>query len=262
MRRPVRHRGAIGCAALTVAALVSSCSSGADDPPVGAQPIAQPSVYVLPPSTLDPAGTATTAAPTAATFTRTGDGVVLPDPVTTPGSVFADIQAVDICDLHYTQGVRQPRFNDKVLAFAAYGVSIHDRDVYQVDHLVPISLGGNNDESNLWPQPYDDVAGAVQKDLIERQLRGLVCSDTMTLPDAQAAIATNWWTAYQSYMGLPIDPGSEGPAPYTRPQTQPGEVANGAPCETEGAIGYTAEKHIRLTCTATGFGELVWQKRY
>jgi hypothetical protein len=36
---------------------------------------------------------------------------------------------------------------------------------------------------------------------------------------------------------------------------------NGAPCEQEGAIGYTDPKHIRLTCSATADGRLVWQKR-
>jgi hypothetical protein len=219
-------------------------------------------VFVLPPPTIaTPAEDDTVSAPVAA-YVRTDDGVALPDPTVTPGAAFPDVTAGEVCDLHYSLGIRQPRFNDKVTAFARYGVSIHDRDVFQVDHLIPISLGGSNDEGNLWPQPYDDTAGATQKDLVERQLRGLVCSNAITLQEAQAAIAGDWWRAYQTYMGRPIVPGSEGPAPYERPEPVPGEVANGAPCDEEGAVGYTADKHIRLLCTATGFGELIWQKRY
>jgi hypothetical protein len=259
---PRCSRARLAGAVFVACVVLSACGNAGDGTPVGAQPVAQPSVYVLPPPTSDPSVETATTAPPAAAYVRTFDGVVLPDPAVTPGFAFADVTALDTCDLHYSLGVRQPRFNDKVLAFAAYGVSIHDRDIFQVDHLIPISLGGSNDERNLWPQPYDDTAGAEQKDLIERQLRGLVCSDKMTLPDAQAAIAKDWWAAYQDYMGLPVDPGSEGLAPYTRPELVPGEVANGAPCDEEGAIGYTTDKHIRLTCTATDFGELLWQKRY
>ena len=105
--------------------------------------------------------------------------------------MFADVQAADICDLHYTQSVRQPRFNVKVDAFVSYGVSIHERNEFQVDHLVPISLGGSNDPTNLWPQLYTPESGAAEKDLLERQLRGLVCSNVIPLPEAQGAIAAN-----------------------------------------------------------------------
>jgi hypothetical protein len=238
----------------------SACAPD-DQTPVGAQPSTRPSVYVVPPPASDAPEPIDDRGVLAA-YQRTPDGVSLPDPSVTPGSAFSDVGQAEICDLHYTMGIRQPRFNDKVAAFAAYGVSIHDRDIFQVDHLIPISLGGDNGEGNLWPQAYDDVAGATQKDQVERQLRGLVCSNALTLPEAQTAIATNWWAAYQTYMGRPILPGSDGPAPYTPYEPVPGEVANGASCNEEGAVGYTEGKGIALTCTATGFGQLVWQKRY
>jgi hypothetical protein len=254
-------------AALAVAAcstVLAACGGQGNGPAVGAQPAAKPSIYPLPPSTTAaPAGAAEAASSGyLAAFAHTADGVVLPDSSITPGAFFPDVDATAICELHYTQGIRQPRYNNKVEAFANYGVSIHDRDIYQVDHLVPVSLGGNNDEDNLWPQPYDDVAGAEQKDLLERQLRGLVCSHKLGLADAQKAIATDWWKAYQTYMGMPIDPGSDGPAPPARSTPAPGEVVNGAECETEGAVGYTEPKRVKLTCTMSSFGVLRWQKRY
>jgi len=63
-------------------------------------------------------------------------------------------------------------------------------------------------------------------------------------------------------MSMPINPGSAGLEPWTRPTQKPGEVVNGGVCDAEGLIGYTSSKHVRLTCSATSFGELRWQKRY
>jgi hypothetical protein len=235
---------------------------GADtDQPMGAQPVSSPAIFPLPPDASSAAPEQSSAAPTDL-FLRNAEGVVLPDPERTPGAIFEDVQAADICDLHYTQGIRQPRFNAKVSAFASYGLSIHDRERFDVDHLIPVSLGGNNDDANLWPQPFDEEAGAQAKDLLERQLRGLVCSEYIPLQEAQQAIAKDWWTAFQTYMGRPVKPGSEGLPPPEPFDPKPGEVANGGPCEVAGAIGYTEQKHVKLTCTATSSGDLRWQKRY
>jgi len=167
------------------ALLVACGGGGPDKSSMGAQPPPS-SIYPIYPSTTQ-GNVSKAAAPSqspAASFARYADGIALPDVKYTPGASFGDVTVADICDLHYTLGVRQPRFNDKVTAFTNYGISIHDRDIYQVDHLIPVSLGGSNDETNLWPQPYDEEAGAEQKDLIERQLRGLVCSNKLSLADA------------------------------------------------------------------------------
>jgi hypothetical protein len=251
---------AIFSALSAVAVTRAGCGPAAGPVVVGARPSAAPSITPLPVPTVHQAAESADDAP-AATFGHNARGVVLPDRHVTPGAAFKDVGAAQICDLHYTQGVRQPRFNTKVLAFANYGISIRDRDVYEVDHLIPVSLGGTNDIENLWPQPYGGT-GAERKDRLERQLRGLVCSHKLALRTAQRAIATNWWFAYERYMGLPIDPGSDGLEAWRPPTHSPGEVTNGAPCPREGAIGYTDPKHVRLKCVATSSGELLWQKRY
>ena len=197
----------------------------------------------------------------APTFLRNAEGVVLPDVARTPGASFEDVKAEDLCALHYTLGVRKPRFNAKVEAFARYGVSIRDRDMFQVDHLIPVSLGGNNNLENLWPQPYDERVGAELKDQLERKLRGLVCSNLISLEAAQQAIAQNWWAAYGAYMAIPTDPGSEGPEVAESNRPQPGEVVNGGQCALVGEAGLTEPRRIALTCAANDFGELKWVKR-
>jgi hypothetical protein len=253
-------RRVVGTVAAAAALASLSACQEVEGPPAGAPPSTVPSISILRPDT-SPA-TDPSLSDHFDVFVRTADDVVLPNPERTPGARFDDIGRAEICELHYTQGIRQPRFNDKVSAFAGYGISIRDRDIYQVDHLIPVALGGSNAEENLWPQPYDETSGAYQKDLLERQLRGLVCSDRLTLAEAQHAIATNWWQAYEAYMGLPIDPGTAGPEPPEPPTTVPGEVVNGGLCPAEGEVGYTQPKQVRLTCTATSWGELRWQKRY
>jgi len=233
--------------------------------PVGAQRSPTPSIYPLAPSQEAASNDRDndSAARTAAQFVKLEKGVTLPDRSTTPGSVFPDVTKVDICDQRYVRGIKQPRFNDKVAAFANYGISIHDRQFFQVDHLIPLALGGTNAMSNLWPQQYAGSRGAAAKDQLEGQLRGLVCSGTLTLKAAQVAIADNWWAAYGRYMGQPINPGSAGYQPGTAsaPVTSKG-VLSGLPCGKKGAVGYT-DKNVKLTCTVrTSDGSLHWAKRH
>src|SRR6266508_1150033 len=74
---------------------------------------------------------------------------------------------------------------------------------YELDHLVSLVLGGSNDAGNLWPERNDHPAGAINsKDLVENALNKAVCSHTVTLAAAQAAIATDWTTALAT-LGLP-----------------------------------------------------------
>lgn len=54
---------------------------------------------------------------------------------------------------------------------------------YELDHQVPISLGGHpSDPRNLVLQPWPE---ARKKDVLERQLYRAVCSGRVTLKDAQ-----------------------------------------------------------------------------
>jgi len=262
--RSVRRRRSLVVAGVTVllAMLVVAGCSDTDSQAMGAHPSTTPSIHPLPISDRDDMVESPTDDGPAATFVRNGDQIALPDPGVTPGDVFPDVDVVAVCQPHYIQGIRQPRFNAKVAAFAQYGISIRDRESYAVDHLIPVSLGGTNDEKNLWPQPREPQGGAKQKDQLEQQLRGLVCSGFVPLAEAQHALATDWWSAFGAYMGRPILPGTLGPStPDTEAEAAPGEVVNGAACPNEGEIGYTQPKRIALTCKRTPTGALQWQKR-
>lgn len=128
----------------------------------------------------------------------------LPDPQCTPGAIDPAVTQADIrqtiCVRGYTATVRPPvsetdafKYDD---AYPHYGVA--RSAVSELDHLVPLELGGANDAANLWPE-----LGAVPnpKDRVEGDLRMAVCDGKVTLAAAQLAIARNWTTA-EHVLGL------------------------------------------------------------
>jgi hypothetical protein len=71
---------------------------------------------------------------------------------------------------------------------------------YELDHLVPLSLGGAPaDERNLWLEPWTGPMNAGDKDALEYLLWRLVCSHELPLRTAQHEIAGNWVAAYQRF---------------------------------------------------------------
>lgn len=91
----------------------------------------------------------------------------------------------------------------KYVALAAYGDSGPPAD-YELDHLVPLGLGGASSTANLWPEPDDHPRPgfANSKDVVELQLHDMVCAGMhggrhLPLVTAQALIALDWTTAVE-----------------------------------------------------------------
>ncbi len=75
---------------------------------------------------------------------------------------------------------------------------------YEEDHLIPLELGGAPaDRRNLWPEPRHPADGwtADEKDQLESALRRAVCDGTLSLGEAQRAIAGDWTAAYAPFVG-------------------------------------------------------------
>lgn len=70
----------------------------------------------------------------------------------------------------------------------------------EVDHLVPLELGGSNDLKNLWPQPDDPRPGDAEKDQLENELHHQVCAGKLSLADAQKCITSNWVECWEKYV--------------------------------------------------------------
>jgi hypothetical protein len=126
-------------------------------------------------------------------------GEVLPDPACTPGAVDPAVTQANInstiCSSGYTTTVRPPAsVTDafKVTVVADYGEQ--DSSTTELDHLVPLELGGASTASNLWPEPNRTGATGVDnpKDSVEGAANRAVCDGQITLAAAQRAIAANW----------------------------------------------------------------------
>jgi len=97
---------------------------------------------------------------------------------------------------HSRESLRNVPFSEKDQVYAEYGVFQHSPGQYEVDHLVPLELGGNNDIANLWPEAAYPKPGFHEKDQVENYLHDQVCSGAMPMKEAQTEIATNWLAVY------------------------------------------------------------------
>jgi hypothetical protein len=136
---------------------------------------------------------------------------VLPNSVATPGATNPAVTqsniATTICSLGYSSHIRPPvsyttklkKLQLRTLPYSSYGST--DTKLFEEDHLISLELGGSpTSPKNLWPEPWSGSTGARMKDKLENKLHAMVCARQITLKDAQSAIATNWYAAYQSYV--------------------------------------------------------------
>ncbi len=121
----------------------------------------------------------------------------LPDKACTPGAVFEQATVAEICVSGYTKTMRNVTVALKRDVYAEYGVEHRVKGEYEVDHLVPLELGGSNDIANLWPEPAEPRPGFHEKDKVENYLHEQVCSGQMELRAAQSVIANDWLAVYK-----------------------------------------------------------------
>jgi hypothetical protein len=128
----------------------------------------------------------------------------LPDSACTPGAVMTTDLDV-IC--HQATGPRRnvPASVHKE-AFTDYGFSFPQATgAFEVDHLVPLELGGDNTIDNLWAEAASPKPGFHEKDHVEDYLHRQVCSGAMTLEDAQKVVATDWLSIWKKVSGTGDD---------------------------------------------------------
>ena len=134
------------------------------------------------------------------------DSTIVPDPLITPGAV-RTTDASEIC----SQGTRQLRHwerarDDRIMA--EYGLPPGPHPDFEIDHLIPLGLGGADDEKNLWPEPrrlIEPTWSAEAKDRIEWKLRDLICSGALDVREAQTMMAEDWTEAYGRFFRAPVN---------------------------------------------------------
>jgi hypothetical protein len=65
--------------------------------------------------------------------------------------------------------------------------------VGEIDHRIPLELGGSNNVRNLWPQGKDYA----HKDVIEGDLHRAVCLGKLTLEAARTLVLNSWEQLYK-----------------------------------------------------------------
>ena len=123
------------------------------------------------------------------------------DPRCTPGSRFKLATPKLFCRPGYTAQVRHVTQSTKDRVFAAYNVTVHTGATYEVDHLVPLELGGSNSIANLFPEAASPAPGFHEKDQLENRTHARACADGRDWRTDQRAIAKNWTSLYRKLIG-------------------------------------------------------------
>ncbi|MFZ1043626.1 MAG: hypothetical protein WCA79_19840 [Anaerolineales bacterium] len=140
----------------------------------------------------------------------------LPNPSLTPGVIDPRVTQANIkstiCKKGYTASVRPPESYTEPLKkkdIALYGYADTKLADYEMDHLVPLEVGGSpTDPQNLWPEPHKGEWNSFVKDQLENKINALICDGQISLAAGQDAFITNWIEAYQKYISpTPIDGG-------------------------------------------------------
>ena len=128
---------------------------------------------------------------------------VLPDRACTPGAIYTDAALPIVCARGYAARALDVNKETRKVVYAAYRVRRPNSGrPYQIDHVVPLELGGSNDAANLFPEAASNPPSRYQaKNTLERRLYELVCSGKRSLRPTQRAIARDWLTLYRQIFG-------------------------------------------------------------
>lgn len=136
---------------------------------------------------------------------RERNGYPMPDPRCTPGGVNPAITDDVLRDRSWrTRGVRNCA-ESEAEKHQAYGwyrivkprINSNENQFCELDHLVPLELGGADGMGNIWPQCGPDAVTLNQryfkeKDHVENYLAAQVKAGQLPLAEAQRGIARDW----------------------------------------------------------------------
>jgi hypothetical protein len=228
---------------------VSAATPTASAPAAQAPHPAAPSRSSTPTTGSQAAGPAVLGAPTRTSACHVRGE--LPDPACTPGAVFVQATLTQICTSGYSASVRDVPDSQKQAIYAAYGIETHSSGTFEMDHLVPLELEGNNSTANLWPERSP---GYHSKDEVENRLHDAVCGHAVNLRTAQLQIAHDWRNT--SAGAAPATETHSTSEPPTAPSQTTNTARNGsAPtdfCSTHQCIPSFSEGHGTIVQCADG----------
>ncbi len=133
------------------------------------------------------------------------DGYPVPDPRCTPGGINPSVTVAMLRNPAWRTGCirnHESSEREKHKAYHWYGIreprgNYDETQVCELDHLVPLELGGADGLGNIWPECGPSGVALENryfkiKDRVEDYLAYEVKSGQMTLREAQRGIAENW----------------------------------------------------------------------
>lgn len=134
-------------------------------------------------------------------------------PEYTPG-VAITMTIKRMCTTAWGRDVRHVTAAEKRQVFANYRLTGNDDGSqgceldrhgrrYEVDHLIPRSLGGADVVSNLWPQCYSGPWNALLKDRLEVRVSKELCAGRLSKKQAHKFFTGDWRQAYRRFFGEP-----------------------------------------------------------
>jgi len=120
------------------------------------------------------------------------DPILVPDPVKSPGKVM-EKSMEKLCISGYSGTVRNVSNKKKKQIFDTYGINPRS-DKFEIDHRVPLSIGGSNDKLNLWPQSYTtEPFNAHDKDRLEVNVLRQICDGIISVEEGQKIFTDPDW---------------------------------------------------------------------
>ena len=129
----------------------------------------------------------------------------LPNNYKTPGATVKASNA-QICNADFAGTLKPVAGWQQNEALERYGVRPQGF-AGELDHLIPVSLGGSNDPDNLWPFHAQGEFTLDAKNALAAKLRDMVCAGKISLKDAQDAFKRDWTKAYRTHMSTLNAPG-------------------------------------------------------
>jgi hypothetical protein len=126
-----------------------------------------------------------------------------PDRACSPGAYYSRLTKRVICSSRFRTGaIRNVPQSEKFEVEREYGMAAayYGRTI-EIDHIVPLELGGSNAIANLFPEPGSGTANYHAKDVLENHAKEMVCSGHLSLGTARRGFARNWEALYRRVFG-------------------------------------------------------------
>jgi hypothetical protein len=130
----------------------------------------------------------------------------LPDRRCSPGAYYTRLTRAVLCSSRFHTSLigRLSRAKKHAVEREYRLPTGHFGYALQIDHIVPVRVGGSNNIANLYPEEAafaNGSPGFPVKDRLETRLRALVCARRIGLRSAQRQIAANWEKLYRKLFG-------------------------------------------------------------